>query len=150
LRTDVLRKQKFKVKETDKLPESAYRPEIAGMIYETIAQRTGQILSQGHSVVVDAVFAQARERRGISDVARKLGARFVGLFLATDLATRQSRVGRREADASDASPKIAELQEKYDIGAIDWIAIDASGTPEQTLKQCQLRIGGRSSQISQG
>jgi hypothetical protein len=142
LRTDVLRKQKFKVKETDKLPESAYRPEIAGMIYETIAQRTGQILSQGHSVVVDAVFAQARERRGIGDVARKLGARFVGLFLATDLATRQSRVGRREADASDATPEITELQESYDIGPVDWIAIDASGTPEQTLEQCQLRIGG--------
>jgi len=142
LRTDVLRKQQFKVKETDRLPESAYRPEITVMIYETIVQRVGRILSQGHSVVVDAVFAQPSERTGISDVARKLGARFAGLFLATDLATRQSRLGRRKADASDATPEVAELQESYDIGPVDWIAIDASGTPEQTLRQCQLRIVG--------
>jgi aminoglycoside phosphotransferase family enzyme/predicted kinase len=142
LRTDVLRKQQFKVRETDKLPENAYEPGVTKAIYDTIVQRADRILSQGHSVVVDAVFAQASERSGIGDVARKLDARFVGLFLATDLATRQSRISRREADASDATPEIAELQESYDIGAIDWIAIDASGTPEQTLKQCQLRIIG--------
>ena len=35
LRRDVLRKQLFKVKETDRLPESAYRPEMTGQIYET-------------------------------------------------------------------------------------------------------------------
>jgi hypothetical protein len=58
----------------------------------------------------------------------------------TDLATRQSRVGRRQRDASDATPEIAGLQEKYDIGAVDWAVIDASGTPEQTLIQCQERV----------
>ena len=66
--------------------------------------------------------------------------RFSGLFLETDLATRQRRVGRREADASDATPEIAGLQERYDIGAIDWTVVDASGTPEQTLKQCLPRV----------
>jgi hypothetical protein len=30
-----------------------------------------------------------------------------------------------------------------DIGAIDWDIIDASGTPEQTLEQCQARITHR-------
>ncbi len=67
-------------------------------------------------------------------------SRFAGLFLATDLATRLSRVGRREKDASDATPDIAGLQENYTIGAVDWARIDASGTPEQTLKQCESRI----------
>jgi aminoglycoside phosphotransferase family enzyme/predicted kinase len=142
LRTDILRKQQFKVRETDKLPESAYRPEVTGIIYDTIVQRAGRILSQGHSVVVDAMFARASERTEIGDAARRLGVRFVGFFLETDLATRQIRVARREADASDATPEIAKLQESYDVGTIDWIAIDASGTPEQTLKACQLRIIG--------
>ena len=41
LRTDVLRKQQFKVRETDRLPESAYRPEVTGIIYDTIVQRAG-------------------------------------------------------------------------------------------------------------
>lgn len=142
LRTDILRKQQFKVRETDKLPESTYRPEVTGIIYDTIVQRAVRILSQGHSVVVDAMFARASERTGIGDAARRLGVRFLGFFLEADLATRQIRVARREADASDATPEIAKLQESYDVGAIDWIAIDASGTPEQTLKACQLRIIG--------
>jgi aminoglycoside phosphotransferase family enzyme/predicted kinase len=105
LRTDVLRKQLFEVGETDRLPESAYRPEITGQIYETLVQRAISILSQGHSVVVDAVFAGEGERRAICDAARRLNTRFVGLFLVTDLATRLSRVGRRKRDASDATPR---------------------------------------------
>ena len=140
LRTDVLRKQQFQLNETDRLPKSAYQPEITAQIYEVLVQRAARILVQGHSVVVDAVFAHETERAAICDAARKLNIRFVGLFLATDLATRLSRVGRRERDASDATPEIAEIQEKYNIGAVDWAVIDASGTPEQTLKQCQTQI----------
>ncbi len=140
LRSDVLRKQLFQVSETDRLPESAYQPQVTKQIYETLVQRAVRILSQSHSVVVDAVFARETERAAIRDAAHKLSIRFVGLFLVTDLATRLNRVGRREADASDAALEIAGLQEKYNIGAVDWAVIDASGTPGQTLKQCQTRI----------
>lgn len=143
LRSDVLRKQLFKVNETDRLPESAYRPEIAEQIYDTLEQRAVRVLVQGHSVVVDAVFAHEAERNAIRDAALKLGIRFAGLFLVADLATRLSRVGRRERDASDATPDIAGLQEKYNIGTVDWAVIDASGTPEQTLEQCESRIARR-------
>jgi aminoglycoside phosphotransferase family enzyme/predicted kinase len=143
LRSDILRKQLFEVGETDRLPERAYQPEITRQIYQTLVQRASRILAQGHSVIVDAVFAQASERDAICDAAGKLNIPLVGLFLETDLATRQSRVDRRQRDASDATSEIAALQEKYDIGAIDWTAINASGTPEQTLIQCQDRIGHR-------
>jgi len=140
LRSDVLRKQLFEVGETDRLPERAYQPEITRQIYQILVQRASRILAQGHSVVVDAVFAQGSERDAIRAAAVKLNVPLVGLFLVTDLATRQSRVGRRQRDASDATPEIAGLQEKYDIGAVDWAVIDASGTPEQTLIQCQERV----------
>ena len=93
--------------------------------------------------MVDAVFADQTERTAIRDDARKLGVRFVGLYLQTDLATRQRRVGARRRDASDATPEIAALQEKYDIGAVDWTFVDASGTPEQTLRLCQPAIARR-------
>jgi uncharacterized protein len=140
LRTDVLRKQLFHVNERDRLPAKAYRPNITKQIYEMLMQRALRILSEGHSVVVDAVFDRESERDAIRDAAHELKIRFAGLFLVTDLATRLSRVGRRERDASDATPEIAGLQEKYDIGEVDWAIIDASGTPEETLKQCQARI----------
>ena len=140
LRSDVLRKQLFKLNETDRLPESAYRPEISKQIYEILVQRATRIVAQGYSVVVDAVFAREAERTAIHDVARRLDIRFAGLFLVADLATRMKRVGSRGLDASDATPEIAALQEKYDIGAIDWMVIDASGTSGQTLEQCRNRI----------
>jgi predicted kinase len=140
LRTDVLRKQLFQVSETDRLPESAYEPDVTEQTYELLVQRTVGLLSQGHSVIVDAVFAREAERHAISEAARWLGLRFVGLFLMADLETRLRRIGRRQCDASDATPEIAGLQEKYNIGALDWADIDASGTPEQTLQRCQAQI----------
>jgi hypothetical protein len=97
--------------------------------------------AQGRSVLVDAVFADEAERNAIRDAARKLNVRFAGLFLVTDLATRLSRVGRRvRYNVSDAKPEIAGLQEKYNIGEVNWAIIDASGTSEQTVKQWQTRI----------
>jgi aminoglycoside phosphotransferase family enzyme/predicted kinase len=88
LRTDVLRKQHFAVNETDRLPESAYQPEATARIYELLMQRVLRILVQGHSVIVDAVFARESERAAIRNAARRLNARFTGFFLQTDLATR--------------------------------------------------------------
>jgi uncharacterized protein len=140
LRSDVLRKQHFQVNETDRLPGSAYHPEMTAQIYQTLVQRAVRTLSQGHSVVVDAVFAHEIERAAICAAARDLNIRFVGLFLVTDLATRLDRIGSRKGDASDATAEIAGLQEKYDTGAVDWTIIDASGTSEQTLMRCQSRI----------
>jgi uncharacterized protein len=140
LRSDVLRKQLFQVNDTDPLPGSAYGREITEQIYQRLVQQAVQILSQGHSVVADAVFADEAERAAIHDAARRLPVGFTGFFLVADLATRQDRVGHRQRDASDATAEIAELQEKYAIGPLDWVVIDANGTPEQSLKACQATL----------
>jgi uncharacterized protein len=107
---------------------------------EILVQRAVHVLSQDHSAVVDAVFAQEAERNAIRDAACRLNVRFAGLFLVAELATRQSRVGHRQRDASDATPEIAGLQEKYDVGKIDWAVIDASGTSERTLQLCRIAV----------
>jgi aminoglycoside phosphotransferase family enzyme/predicted kinase len=136
MRTDVLRKQYFGMKETERLPENLYRPEVNEKIYQTLIERASRILAQGHSVVVDGVFARPAERSAMAEAARRLNVRFAAFFLTADLATRQRRVGRREGDASDATPEIARAQENFDIGSIDWAVVDAGGTPEQTLQKC--------------
>jgi aminoglycoside phosphotransferase family enzyme/predicted kinase len=140
LRSDVLRKQMFGVEAGDKLPEDAYRPEVGQQVYDLLSQQVERVLSQGHSAVADAVFAREGERAAIKEAARRSQVRFVGIFLAADLKVRQSRISRRTADASDATVEIARLQERYDIGTVDWIVVDASGTPEETLSACLDRI----------
>ena len=139
LRSDVLRKQMFGVGPEEKLPESAYGPEVGRKVYEILSQQAGRVLAQGHSVIADAVFARESERAAILDVARRSHIRFIGLFLVADLETRQKRISRRTRDASDATIKIAQLQEEYDVGAIDWAIIDASGTLEETVSACRRR-----------
>jgi aminoglycoside phosphotransferase family enzyme/predicted kinase len=142
LRSDVVRKRHFRAGETDRLPPEAYRPETTRQVYEILAQRAGKVLSQGHSVIVDAVFAHPSERAAIRAVAGAFGVPFAGLFLEADLATRMKRVGQRKGDASDATPEIAALQDRYDLGALDWARIDASGTPEQTLTSSRSELAG--------
>jgi uncharacterized protein len=56
-----------------------------------------------------------------------------GLFLTADTATRLHRVGGRIRDASDADAAVAEAQERYDLGQVEWATVDASATPEATL-----------------
>ena len=134
LRSDVIRKQLFGKTETEALPPEAYRPDVTARVYETLAARAARVFAAGHSVIVDAVFARAGERADIEQAALQA---FRGLFLTADLDTRLARVGGRKNDASDADAKIARAQEDYDLGELAWATVDASGTPEQTLRNAR-------------
>ncbi|MBC9980196.1 AAA family ATPase, partial [Bradyrhizobium campsiandrae] len=140
LRSDVLRKQMFGVANTERLPPSAYTPEFAARVYDTLAERARRTLAQGHSAIVDGVFARDVERDAFARLAADCNVAFTGLFLVADLATRQKRIGNRSGDASDATQEVAAMQEHYNIGHIGWATIDASGTREQTLQRCRDAI----------
>ena len=140
LRSDIVRKQLFQVNDTDRLPPSAYQASVTGRVYETLAQCARRVLAQGHSVIIDAVFAQESERRAATALAQECGTPLAGLFLVADLATRQARIAARHNDASDATKEVAALQEHYNIGAVGWTIIDASGTLEQTLGRTRVAI----------
>jgi hypothetical protein len=135
LRSDAIRKQMLHVAETDRLPATAYQPETTQRVYRILAERAARVLSQGHSVIADAVYAGEAERVAIANVASDINLSFTGFFLTASLAIRMERIGSRVNDVSDATSEVVQLQDRYDIGPIDWAIIDASGTPEQTLTQ---------------
>jgi hypothetical protein len=138
VRSDIARKRLFGVAETTALPEQAYRPDTSKRVYDEISSTAHRILAQGRSVVLDAVYLLDTERAQIAELAAKLGVGFVGLFLTADLATRLARIERRKDDASDATRSVALKQEAAALGVVDWHMIDASGTPDQSLRNARV------------
>ena len=139
LRSDVERKMLFGATETERLPAEAYGIDANAKVYASLAAKAQRIIAAGHSAIVDAVFAREGERIAIA--ASAATAVFHGLFLETDLATRRARIGGRRNDASDADANVAQQQEAYDLGPMDWTRIDASGTPEDTLVRVRVALG---------
>lgn len=143
LRSDIERKAMLGAGETEPLPASAYAPEVTACVYATLGEKVRRIIAAGHSAVIDAVFARPTERAAVAQIATERGVAFNGLFLTADLATRVLRVSGRSRDASDADAEIARMQEDYDVGPLDgWHAIDASGTPAETLARVQTKLKG--------
>jgi aminoglycoside phosphotransferase family enzyme/predicted kinase len=138
LRSDVERKVMFGAAETEKLPAEAYTQEAGARVYASLYEKARRVLAAGHSVVVDAVFARVEERAAVANAARV--ANFRGLFLTADLGTRVERIGARRNDASDADARIAREQEKYDLDGITWPKVDASGTPDDTLRHARAAL----------
>ncbi|MEX0751806.1 MAG: AAA family ATPase [Xanthobacteraceae bacterium] len=141
LRSDVERKTLFGRAETEQLPPEAYAADISARVYDALQQKAGRVIAAGHSAIVDAVFARPAERESVADIARSRGVRFQGLFLTADLNTRLARVGTRGPDASDANARVVRQQENYALGTVDWTLVDASGTPEETLRRARAVLG---------
>ncbi len=135
VRSDIERKVLAGVKETERLSADHYSREASFHVYEACFRRAEKALHAGHSVVMDAVFARADERRAAAEVARVCGARFAAIWLEAPLDVLKARVGARTGDASDATPAVVDTQSAYDLGAIVWPRATAAGTPEETLSR---------------
>lgn len=140
LRSDVERKTLFGAAETDRLPAEAYGDAVTRKVYAMLVDKAQRVIAAGHSAIVDAVFAAAAERAAIAAIGSSDSVRFHGLFLVADLATRLERVGARHGDASDADATIARQQESYDLGAIGWSKVDASGATDETLRHARVAL----------
>jgi aminoglycoside phosphotransferase family enzyme/predicted kinase len=140
VRSDVERKTLFGAGETAKLPAAAYTPEVTARVYAAIADKARRIVAAGHSAIVDAVFATPPERDAVAAAAKAAKVPQQGLFLTADLATRIARVGGRTKDASDANAAVVQAQEDYDLGALEWPKIDASGTVVEILGRARAAL----------
>ncbi len=140
VRSDVVRKRLFEVGETTTLPREAYQADTSARVYEALNDTGRRLIAQGLSVIIDASFMDAAQRTALLRLAREQNTRFVGFFLTADLKTRLARIERRQNDASDATRGVALQQEAMAIGAMDWHMVDASGTPNETLRRSRALL----------
>jgi aminoglycoside phosphotransferase family enzyme/predicted kinase len=139
-RSDIERKALYSLGEHERLPSTAYRPEVSQRVYRIIIDKAARLARAGHSAIVDAMFARAEDRAVLESAAAAAGVEFHGLFLAANLAVRLQRVGQRASDASDADIEVARKQEGFVTGPITWTHVDAGGSPAQTLANARAAI----------
>lgn len=130
LRSDEIRKRLAGVAALDHLPPEGYAAQMSTRVYAALAQHASEVLAQGHSVIVDAVYQRPQDRRAVAQVARDVGVSFTGLWLDAPERTLLARVDARTGDASDADAAVVRLQSTQPTGAIEWSRVDASAGPE--------------------
>ena len=142
VRSDVERKALFGVGETEKLPADAYTDAVTARVYAALADKARRVVAAGHSVIVDAVFAQAARARGHRrSGADRRNCPCGGCSSPPTWRPGSAASARRRHDASDADAAVAQAQEGYDLGTLDWTPVDASGTPEATLARAKAALG---------
>src|SRR3546814_16591800 len=78
-------------------------------------------------------------RDAISQVARRQGVPFEGIWLEASPDLLKQRITARANDASDADAAVAEAQAHYDIGGVDWHKVRADGARE--VRSEERRVG---------
>lgn len=141
LRSDAIRKRLAGRPETARLPEEFYGADWTRRVFAEIERQAAEAVAAGSSVVVDAVGARGEHLRPIHDLAARLGLPFRPFWLEAPLAVREARVSARRDDASDADVAIVRRQEERpEPPAQDWVRIDASGSPAETLARIAARL----------
>jgi hypothetical protein len=120
VRSDVERKRVAGIALEERMPAGSYTPEASARTYAAMLARAERVLSAGHSVVLDAVFAREDERSAAEALAARVGVPFEGLWLDVPQEVAQARVAARKGDASDATPAVVERQFGYELGKITW------------------------------
>jgi aminoglycoside phosphotransferase family enzyme/predicted kinase len=140
IRSDAIRKRLFGVPPEQRLGREAYLPGVTERVYASIGYEAEALLVGGHAVVLDAVFAQPRERAAVRELAQQSGVRFDGFWLEAPMPVLERRIAGRRDDASDADVEILHRQATYDIGVVDWKRIDASAGQDQVLAEISASL----------
>ncbi|RST88079.1 aminoglycoside phosphotransferase [Aquibium carbonis] len=124
--SDRVRKAMHGVPAETHLPPKAYTPEISERVYAEMAWRAGLILSEGGTVVADAVFDRLPDRERIAGVAQARSIPFCGVWLEADPALLWERVRDRRGGPSDATVDVLSRQLARKVECTDWDRLDAA------------------------
>ena len=127
LRSDVERKRMVGINPLVRLPREAYSKSASDKVYRRLCDRAERALKAGHSVIVDAVFQEAADRRCIEQVAVRAHVPFFGVWLEAPQKQLIERVAGRRHDASDADMSVVLMQFARKTAVTCWENVDASG-----------------------
>ena len=125
IRSDEIRKRLSGVSPLDRLGPEGYSSEMSERVYATVAERARLTIREGHSAIVDAVYARPADRQAIEHVAAEMAVPFVGIWLEAPEATLIARAEQRRNDASDADADVIRLQHAQQTGTMSWRRIEA-------------------------
>jgi len=137
VRSDDIRKRLCGVAPLQRLGPEGYLPDVTRRVYSAVAERTAQIIGQGHSAIVDAVHANPEDRETIEQIASQARVRFTGLWLDAPETTLLTRLKERRLDASDADAGVVQGQLDRGSGALTWRRIDASREAGDVMRQAE-------------
>lgn len=127
IRSDEVRKSIFGVRDTQRLPASAYTGQWHRRTCAEVIARAQAALAAGHACVVDAVHGAPNERGQIEAVAVRAGVSFHGIWLTAPEDVLRARTRLRVGDASDAGPAVVTDQLRRGFGDVAWLSVDATG-----------------------
>lgn len=141
LRSDVERKFMAGVNPLVRLPRKAYSKSASDKVYRRLCNRAERALKAGQSVIVDAVFQEAIDRRCIEQVASRAQVPFLGVWLEAPQERLIERVAGRLNDASDADPSVVLMQLAGQTTVTSWVNVDASGAYSDAALRVKSALG---------
>jgi predicted kinase len=152
IRTDLLRKELFNIKPTERRYEDfgrgIYSDDTSRIIYDKAYDLAAQKIKLGKAVIIDASFKRRAERQKAMEMARGLSVSFYILeCICSDEITRE-RLEKRIQENDNASDGRWELfqEQKNDFDAINEVPADCkflintSADPETTRQEIIRRI----------
>jgi aminoglycoside phosphotransferase family enzyme/predicted kinase len=124
--SDVIRKRLMAAVPEERLPPDAYASSVSEQVYARLFEDVGAALEAGQTVIADATFTLASGRGRIQALADAAGAPFHGIWLDAPEAVLRDRVAARRGDASDADVAVLANQLRLDLGAVDWLRLEAT------------------------
>jgi predicted kinase len=129
IRSDVERKRLHQLARDEEAESPVaggiYTREKTVQTYQWLRFMAKRVLTAGHTVIVDAAFLQAGERKQMSGLARDCGVPFIILDFLADHATLRSRIEARSREGRDAS--------EADNRVLDWQIANHEGLEDEEM-----------------
>jgi uncharacterized protein len=143
IRSDEIRKRLCGVSPLHRLGPEGYTQEVSKRVYATVVDRARAAIREGHSAIVDAVFAKSDDREAIERVAVAMSVPFVGIWLEAPESVLMARIEKRRNDASDANSDVIRMQHRQPNGMVTWQRIAASTSVENVLERATAYVQSR-------